>query len=371
MAHDDDHDHDEDTHDHDGDPRQVELQRRLDEGWHAVERGDTDAALALARQIAADTGAPDALLLEAACLRETGDADGAVAALQRTIKADPEWATPELWLAELLAAQPEATVKALDHASRALDLAEEEDEYLNALALKAGLEAELGNLDAARETLEDLPAPDVVLDDSMLALEIAELCLAVGDPAGARDRLLALTRAEPRLADGWYTLGMAAEALGDDAAMRRAWTRAWELDAAAQGSDSDESDGGAGGEPDQRIDEKELAAIAEQALAELPARARQLLENVPIIIAELPARADVESGLDPRLLGLFSGTPLPEASNLGGQPGLTQIILFRRNLERAAETEDELRDEIRTTLLHETGHFFGLDEDELERMGLD
>ena len=89
------------------------------------------------------------------------------------------------------------------------------------------------------------------------------------------------------------------------------------------------------------------------------------------MIADLPAEADVDAGLDPRMLGLFSGTPYPETSNMGGQPGLTQILLFRRNLERAAASEDELRDEIRTTLLHETGHFFGMDEADLEGVGLD
>ncbi len=45
-------------------------------------------------------------------------------------------------------------------------------------------------------------------------------------------------------------------------------------------------------------------------------------------------------------------------------------MLFRRNLERAAHDEDELREEIRTTLLHETGHFFGLDDAALEALGL-
>ena len=54
---------------------------------------------------------------------------------------------------------------------------------------------------------------------------------------------------------------------------------------------------------------------------------------------------------------------------LGGTPQLTQILLFRRNLERVAQDEEELRDEIRTTLLHETGHFFGMTEKDLDDVG--
>ena len=54
---------------------------------------------------------------------------------------------------------------------------------------------------------------------------------------------------------------------------------------------------------------------------------------------------------------------------LGGTPQLTQILLFRRNLERVAQDEEELREEIRTTLLHETGHFFGMTEKDLDDVG--
>jgi predicted Zn-dependent protease with MMP-like domain len=343
------------------------LQKKLDQGWHALEDGDAAAARAVSRQALADSPeAPEAWLLEAACLRDDDERDQAIAALRRAMELDAEWCTPVLWLAELLATEPAGAAEALTEAAHALDLADEEDEYLNALVLKAGLEADLGKIDQAKETLEDLPPPDVAIEDPTLALEIAELCLAVADPAGARDRLLTLTAAEPELADAWYALGIAAEALDDDAGLRVAWKRTAELDAAAELPEA-----GGDGDADARLSESEVGAIAAQALDELPEKARQLLANVPIIIDELPAVADVEGGLDPRVLGLFSGTPHPESSNLGGQPGLTQIVLFRRNLERAAPNEEALRDEIRTTLLHETGHFFGMDEEALERVGLD
>ena len=161
------------------------------------------------------------------------------------------------------------------------------------------------------------------------------------------------------LAEAWHALGCAASDLGDEEEMRAAWKRAWELDTAPGAADRD-----------PRLSEADVAAIAGQALDELPDRARELLRDVPIVIAEQPAESDVDAGVDPRSLGLFSGTAYPDGSHLGGQPGLTQILIFRRNLERVAVSEDELRDEIRMTLLHETGHFFGLSDDELEGLGL-
>jgi predicted Zn-dependent protease with MMP-like domain len=346
-----------------------ELQFKLDDGWQALEQGDRASARRVADSICAqatarggttDPAYAPALLLQAACFRDEGDDEQAIPLLRQATAADPEWCTPELWLSELLAMQPETTAEALNHASRALDLAEEEDEYLNALALKAGLEAELGEVEEAKHTLQDLPAAEVSLGDPMLALQIAELWLAVGEPAAARDRLLTLTTSDPNLADAWYTLGIALEDLDDVPGMRAAWKKTWQLDSRADIRDLQVN-----------LDEQELLEVADSALAELPERARNLLKDVPILIADLPAEADVDAGLDPRMLGLFSGMPYPETSNIGGQPGLTQILLFRRNLERAAASEDELRDEIRTTLLHETGHFFGMDEADLEGVGLD
>ncbi|HSM92939.1 MAG TPA: metallopeptidase family protein, partial [Anaeromyxobacteraceae bacterium] len=46
-------------------------------------------------------------------------------------------------------------------------------------------------------------------------------------------------------------------------------------------------------------------------------------------------------------------------------------VLYERNLERATRTRDELVEEIRVTLIHEVGHFLGLDEDQLWERGLD
>jgi predicted Zn-dependent protease with MMP-like domain/Flp pilus assembly protein TadD len=335
---------------------------RVDAAWQALEAGDV--AFARRQAAALDEGSPEALLLLAACAREEGDDEAAVATLRKAVKVDPEWATPELWLAEILAGAPDTADEALRHAERALDLAEEETEFLSAVALKAGLEIEAGDTGEAKQTLAELPPVDVRLGDLDLSLEIADLYLAVGDPETAVERLRVLVDESPRSADAWYALGCASEELGDEAETQRAWKRAWTLDAAPRTQDEI-------GEAAERLTEAEVASVAEAALEELPEKARALLAGIPIVIAELPAEADVDAGLDPRALGLFSGTPHGDGgTGLGGQPGLTQILLFRRNLERAAADEDELREEIRTTLLHETGHFFGLSDAALEELGL-
>ena len=330
---------------------------RIDEAWQLLEAGDVEAARRAVAPLAAESA--EVLLLLAACCREDDDTAQAMAILRRAAAADPEWAVPELWLTEILVTDPDSVDQALEHAKRALELAEDEGDYLSALALKAGIELELGKRADARKTLAELPPPEVALGDLDAALEIADLHLALGEAAMARGRLRTLTAAHPEAADAWHALGCVASELDDEAEMRAAWKQSWTLEGAP----------GAAVDAD-RLSEDEIAAVAEAALEELPARARALLQGVPIVIAERPAEADVDAGFDPRALGLFSGTAYPDASSLGGQPGLTQIVLFRRSLERVPGSEDELRAEIRTTLLHETGHFFGMDDADLEELGL-
>ena len=119
------------------------------------------------------------------------------------------------------------------------------------------------------------------------------------------------------------------------------------------------------------VSAKQFEAIAEDALADLPERIRELLANVPILVADYPAMEVVSDGNDPRMLGFFAGVPYPEKSHVdGASPELDRVFLYQRNIERQARNPDEVVREIGITLLHETGHFFGLSDEELEDMGL-
>jgi predicted Zn-dependent protease with MMP-like domain/predicted nucleic acid-binding protein len=337
----------------------VSVERDLDQAWELLDEGDLEGTRRAAGRLEATAAhEPDVILLLAALAREEGRTAEALALLERAAKADPEWATPEIWAAELLASDGDRLQEALRHAVRAVESADEEDEYLEALAVKAGIEVDLDALPAARRTLAELPPIDLATADPSWSMEIAHLFLAVGDAAEARRRFQAMVDHDPELADGWYGLGLTAEEQDDEEGKRDAWKRALALDEKAPLEDA-------------LLSEAEMAAVAEAALSELPPRARTLIENVPIVIADLPAAEDVAQGLDPRLLGLFEGSSYRDGSTLGGPPQLARVVLFRKNLERVAGGEDELRDEIRTTLLHETGHFFGMTEEDLAGVGLD
>lgn len=109
-----------------------------------------------------------------------------------------------------------------------------------------------------------------------------------------------------------------------------------------------------------------------RALEELPPDFAQATETLRIEVRDRPSRrmlsdAGVESGHT--LLGLYQGRPATRRSVEDSAVLPDVIYLFQRELEEISGSEEQLQDEIRRTLLHEIGHHFGLDEDDLERLG--
>jgi predicted Zn-dependent protease with MMP-like domain len=87
------------------------------------------------------------------------------------------------------------------------------------------------------------------------------------------------------------------------------------------------------------------------------------LENLVFVTEDRPA----DGSLD--LLGLYEGIALTERGQYGFGELPDRIVLYREPLLAVAETLDELRDEIHVTLVHEIAHFYGIDDEELHRLG--
>ena len=97
------------------------------------------------------------------------------------------------------------------------------------------------------------------------------------------------------------------------------------------------------------------------ALDSLPADLAGALENIAVVVEE-------ENREDPDLFGLYQGVPLTERGfEAPIQPDT--ISIYRRPLVEEFADVGELRDEIRITVLHELGHYFGLEEDRLDELG--
>ena len=99
----------------------------------------------------------------------------------------------------------------------------------------------------------------------------------------------------------------------------------------------------------------EFEQLVEQALDELPDRFKSLIDNVVVVVEEEPGDDDLEMLDDDHdeLLGIFrSQDPLP-----------SQIAIFRGPILRTTRNRREAVRQIRETVIHELGHYFGLDDD--------
>jgi predicted Zn-dependent protease with MMP-like domain len=111
--------------------------------------------------------------------------------------------------------------------------------------------------------------------------------------------------------------------------------------------------------------------LCRKALEELPAEFRRLMKNVSIVVEDYPSEEDAIAVGLPRdeLLGLFAGATQAEQDLFFDLPPALpeRIVLYQSNIEAICSSEEELADEIRLTLLHEAGHYFGLSEEDLEQ----
>jgi predicted Zn-dependent protease with MMP-like domain len=120
---------------------------------------------------------------------------------------------------------------------------------------------------------------------------------------------------------------------------------------------------------DERLTRAEFERAVEEALESLPKRFADLVENVVVTAEDEPSAEDLENAEgdvdeDSELLGVYRGVALTDRTH--DMPLLPdEIAVFRGPIGRVAKTRQETVEEVRKTVIHELGHYFGLGEDEL------
>lgn len=213
-------------------------------------------------------------------------------------------------------------------------------------------EAALVKLEDASETWPDQPE---------LLFARGELEWTLHGPEAAESHYRRAVQLAPEFADARYALGEVLGLLGEEQAMIAENLEVRRLDTEADIGE------GVGTPEDQRF----IAQVAEDVLAAIPEEFRDRLNNVPVVLEARPSEALVREGFDPRALGLFEGADDLGQRSSATQDAPTRIVLFFANLLASFPDEDALREEIEVTILHEIGHFFGLDEQDMERLGLE
>jgi predicted Zn-dependent protease with MMP-like domain len=110
------------------------------------------------------------------------------------------------------------------------------------------------------------------------------------------------------------------------------------------------------------MDKARFEELVEKALAEIPKKFRKLIDNVSVMVED-------ESPPGTALLGLYHGVPYTHRSpgSYGNYPP-DVIVIYQGPIERMSRTDEEIKDNVRDTVLHEVGHYFGLGEAELREI---
>jgi predicted Zn-dependent protease with MMP-like domain len=108
------------------------------------------------------------------------------------------------------------------------------------------------------------------------------------------------------------------------------------------------------------IEQERFEELVADALDTLPPRFTKLMRNVVIV---------TDDGTDPHLLGLYVGVPLTARRFDYSAVLPDQITIFRRSICARCDTEAEVAEEVRRTVVHEVGHHFGIDDHRLHQLG--
>ena len=248
-----------------------------------------------------------------------------------------------------------------------------------------------GEVEAARLALDELlrkrpEHPDLRIEDATLKLEANQPKQALAALAGA-ERSADPARFFFLRAMAHHELSRFAEAEADalraiavhpgDAAAHDLLSRVRDHLGDAEGA-AEASELAAELDPENypeplEMSDGEFDALVEKAVADLPDKVREKLDQLPVLVQPLPTNdmlTEVDPPLSPDLLGLFVGRHIFAQSPTAVPDAPGAIFLFRKNLLRSCTDADELAREVRVTVQHEVGHLMGLDEDELEDWGL-
>lgn len=236
-------------------------------------------------------------------------------------------------------------------------LADQYPESSDVMLLLGDAELDWGDLDAALESYDRAVELDPEWADALAAR--AHCLIELGRMREAQSDVERALRLDSRCAEAHYVRAVLLEFAGRFRQADDAYRTAVRLD------------------PDHflvpiRVNRKTFDAAVRKAIARLPRTFKERMEGVEIYVKDLP---DVNSGdetqVSPLVMGLFDGYSITERRESDPWSQFPpRICLYQRNIERMCATHDDLVEEIEVTLLHEVGHYFGLEEDDLERIDL-
>ena len=334
----------------------------LDQAMEASHGGRTEEALAwLDAALKAQPGGAEAHNGRGEILWDEGRVDEALFEFERAIETDPKFTAAHMNRAELLIEEMGEFDLAIQRCDELLAgraefprpdrLLQAEIHYLKSKALFY-----LDNLEGAAFLIRR--ASKSVGDQAVYYAFEGQILFELGRFEEARRILERSVAMDPDSAHAAYHMALVLERLGSQEDADVLFVQANALDPQHYTLPVE-------------VSNTVFEAAVNEARANLPRSIREYIADVPVLVEDYPP-ADLikRENVSPQILGLFMGVPRTEAVVTSQVPDLDRVLLFKKNLEKVCRDLEELIQQIQITVRHEIGHYLGLDEDDMDRLGL-
>jgi tetratricopeptide (TPR) repeat protein len=307
----------------------------LDRGWDLVQRGDSQGAeMSARRALELDGQSPEALNLLGYVCALQGSFEEAVEHYSQAIALDDTYLEAMLNAAEVYVHPLGDFDQAIQMCELALDLAENDDELVDALLLKFDALLGKNDPDAAREVCRCFPSGP--FENPNHAFLVARAYYEIGEVEQAAPLVEEAARSAPDNPEAHYYLGLLRDERGDTNGATQAYLRSRELDFAIPS-------------PPWSLSAETFLMTVRQAVAALDPALREYLRTDEIFVADVPGVEVVVEGVDPRGLVLLDAI----APRSEGEKPSARLFVYQRNVERLAGTVEAVQPELRAALERE------------------
>jgi tetratricopeptide (TPR) repeat protein len=305
----------------------------LDRGWDLVQRGDPRGAEVSARRaLEIDSQSPEAYNLLGYVAALKGEYEEAIDHYRQAIALDDTYLEAMLNAAEVYVHPLGDFDEAINMCDQALELAETDDETVDALLLKFDALLGKGEIDEAAATCARFPRGP--FENPSHVFLVGRAHYEIGDVEQAQPLIEEAAKGNPRNPEAFYYLGLVRDERGDTRAATQAFLRSRELDLEVPAAP-------------WTLSHETFELTAKRAFLGLDEKLRSYLREEEIYVADVPGVEVVVDGVDPRALLLIDGV---------GTPGSTisaRVFVYQRNVERLAGSIEQVEPEIRLALERE------------------
>ena len=311
----------------------------LDRGWDLVQRGDIRGAEASARRaLELDPQSPEAHNLLGFVAALEGEGEEAIEAYRQAIALDDTYLEAMLNAAEVYIHPLGDYDQAIEMCDQALDLAEVDEEIIDALLLKFDALLGKGDMDEAARVMQRVPAGPY--DNPNHTFLVGRAFYEIGQPDRASTLIEEAAAKDPRHAEANYYLGLIRDERGDTRGATQAFLRSRELDLEA-------------GLPPWAPGREAFAAIAKKAMDSLNTVLRRYVADADLYVSDVPGMELVAEGVDPRALVLLDGLSHEEQPDAAERATCARVFVYGLNVSRLSGGVEGLEREIALALERE------------------